>query len=232
MGTFGSSTSPSWAGWDWPGSEYEFASKWTSPSFDVLATHISAYFSTINGNQAHGWLVAWNNAGTPIISVEFSGFIANGTQKAGGQFWYTMPIGGNGIVIPANSPTWIGGYSTQGTLFSTYDTSPGSYVKATSGVIGDFTSPSSTGQGPSGGYITYSPLNYGASTSGNNGGGLVCSASVDVSSSSGDTGNNGGGLSIPNTFVLGNVTTLFGDNGTGLNVTATVIVAQIKIWRL
>lgn len=231
MATFGSSTAPSFAGWDWPGSGYAFASEWTSPSEEILATEISAYFDTVNGNQAHGWCCIWDSSGPIIVAVEISGFIPNGSQSAGGQAWHTVTIPNGGLAIAASQVLWIGGYCTQGTLFSTYDTTPQAHIKSMGGTVGSFSSPTNTGQGTSGGYVTYSILKNGAANVGNDGGGLTSTANIITPTGSNHVGSNGGGLKVPNTFVLANVTTFVGGSG-GLVPTASIIVSQIKIWRV
>lgn len=236
MPTFGSSTNPSWAGWYWPGSGYGFASKWTSPSFDIMVKDVAAYFNTHNGNGANGWLCIWNGNTGAIIWSGGKGIINNSSLAAGTQQWWTWsPNGAPNVIIPASTPVWIGGYCDQGTLFSTYDTSPAAYFKSmgTSGP-GAFTSPTNTNQGPSGGYITYSQIiKSGTAFLANVDGGLKPVLDVvAVSSATAILGAGPDGIAPVNAQLVLNSTVLMGSGPNGIYVPLTNIKAPlIKIWR-
>lgn len=235
MPNLGSSTSPSWAGWDQPGAGYGFSAQYTTPAFDIIVTEIHAYFNTINGNGAVGWLCVWD-APSPhnlLISVR-QGIINNGTQSAGGQQWWSQPVV-PGYVLAANSGIFIGGYCNQNLVFSTYDTNPRSSVRSmgTGGPTGG-TGWNATNQGPVGGYIVYSQLNYGSANMGNVDAGLIGTGAIpDISSGIVHMGmRSTGGLVIPGTTVLHPSSVQLGSAGGGLKPTVRVIVPQIRIWRV
>ena len=241
LGVFGSSQSPSWAGWDWPGAGYGFASKWTSPSFDVKITEVAAYFDTYQGNGALGTVAIWNNDGSVRYSHQF-GIINNGSQSAGGQAWWVVTVVGSDNpphLLPASTTVWIGGYSNQGTLFSTYDTSPHAWIKSmgTGGVAG-FISPSDTGQGPCGAWIQYSPLVYpGGSSFGNPvdvgaaGGGIKQLTTTVIVAAGATLAELQGGIAPVNADVLAAFSARLGAIKGGLTATASVRVPKLRIWR-
>lgn len=230
MPTLGSSTNPSWAGWYERGvAGYEFASNYTTPNYDILITAVSAFFDA-SGTHGHGHVVLWDVNGNVAFEADI-GSMALGSNTPGGQQWYTATAN---LIWPANSSIWIGGWSAVGIVFSTYDTSPTAYVTQGGSSGASKLSPSSIGQGPVGGYVTYSQIIKGAPTLANRGAGLVIQQTRIIFKSGVATLANraGSGLSIPQTKVL-NPTTVFmgGNDYNGLAVTGFTHQPTIYIWR-
>ena len=236
MPNLGSSSNPSWAGWDYPGSGYGFAAGYTTPNFDILVLEIHAYFDTFSGSGAQGKPMVWDghaSLGYPILINPPNQGINNGSQRAGGQQWYGVALA-TPVLVTANSPIQIGAWCNQGMLFSTYDTSPQTYIKSMGNSPTSLAGKSNTGQGPCGGFIIYSQVVYGSQdTEGGGPGGLYNpSGIVGVLGSVDHMGGGPGGLVIPATIVKSvAVTTLGNDNQNGLLASGTVRVPTVKVWR-
>jgi hypothetical protein len=148
----------SWAGWDSPGTGFGFGSQYTMPSPGGLITNLHAFFDTIGGSGAQGWLCIWSDAtGALLVNVGI-GIISNGTAVAGGQQWWTSAVT-PGVFIPGGTSIWIGGYCNQGTVFSS-GVGGSSQIKSmgTSGP-GSFSGHISSGIGTAGAYADYTPGN-------------------------------------------------------------------------
>ena len=174
-----------------------------------------------------------------LVNVNIGVINNSSSESAGAQQWWTGTIPNGGYILKAGTYVWIGGYCNQGTMFSTYDTSPSSWVvnMGTSGPKA-FSGGSNIGQGPVGGYCTYTKLVYGNSDtmgSGSSGSGILSSSNVTVQGSLAELGSGYGGLAQVNAVNLGNLTTVMG-NGmrgpSGLTVVGTkVLVPKVWIWR-
>lgn len=236
-GIIGSATNPSWSGWDFPGTGYGFSFAATSPAFDVMLTNIHAYFDTIFGNGAIGWLCVWDGPSPHnlLISIQ-QGIINNGSEKAGGQQWWTQPISPP-YRLAANSSILIGGYSNQNLLFSTYDTTPQTGVRSmgTGGPTGG-TGWSNTGQGPCGAYLEYSTIIssgqciMGMQPFGAGGLAPVNTASI-ITSSLCDMGGGPGGIHGTGIVRAAGVSIMGNDTPNGMVCSAVVRRPKIFVWR-
>ena len=243
MGQLGSVSSPAFAGWQWVGSSGEaFAGLYTVPAGpDIIISEVHAYFNTYQGNGAVGYLVIWdgNDANANVALYTSPGFIINnGTLNAGGQQWWSKT--GVNLQLAGGSKIWIGGLSSQGIVWSTYDTSPHTYDRAmtlpiTGGTTWFNSGRNDTGQGPPGAYVIYSTvvksgvINTGSSNSPQGGLKPVITKNI-VTVGVDDMGCKGGGLK-PTGQLINIVANNLGNMGTGLVVTPNVNVPQIKIWR-
>jgi hypothetical protein len=240
MPTFGSSTSPSFAGWDWPGAQYAFAALYTSPAQDIYITTLHAYFDTVNGSGAHGYLCIWDGndvVGNPLLAITPNFVVDNGSKSPGGQRWWVHSLS-SPLFVPASSKLWLGAYCDQGLLFSTYGSTPKSFVKPMGTTINPsfFNSPyrSNTGQGPPGVYADYSPVVYGSlATVGNRGGGIQLLGGGSIIQSSATLGNRGGGLfKINSQVILPSSVRMGNGSQSGLLISGTnVTTPKIWIWR-
>lgn len=233
MSTLGSGSSPPFAGWDWPGAGYAFASQYTVP-VDCLVDSVAAYFGCVSGNGGQiGNIVVWDSNTTNVLISSNNFTPANSAKSAGGQQWYSTSMNGVSVAnrtLHRNQVIWIGGYCSQGLVFSTYDTSPQSWVVSMPSGLGAFTPGSNSNQGPCGSYLTYSPITYsGAVNIGNRGGGLT-GRGTSFKLGSVDSLGGSGALTINNPIVLGNLTDTMGGSG-GLQATPAVNVPKIRIWR-
>lgn len=236
-GTVGSSSSPSWAGWDWPGSGYAFHSNYTTPGHDIWVTNLHAYFNTHNGNGAIGWLCVWqsgNDGGALLISIQ-KGIINNSSLGAGTQQWWSAAVNPP-YLISASTSIDIGGYCNQGLLFSTYDTSPTTWVNNMgTGGPGDNVNYTNINQGPCGAYLEYSNAVYGNPTALGTyyGGGILGFRPTMVVQSGVDTlgVRAAGGLYVPTTVVLAVSQTNLGSNGGGIVGSSAVKRPTIYTWR-
>ncbi len=155
MPTLGNSTTPT-AGWDWPGSGYEFASNFTTPAGGgILISTIHAYFATPSGAST-GYVCVWSNGGTLLGSVNI-GALPAGSQSAGGQSWQAGTLGSN-LYVAGNTAIWIGGYGTGNVVFSSGSGGSSNVKSVGSGGPGSFAGSGGSGIGTAGAYVDYVAL--------------------------------------------------------------------------
>lgn len=233
MASFGSSSAPSFAGWIQHSVQgYEFASKYTSPAFDIYITKLHAYMSASVAN-ATGFVCIWDGTSNALLASINIGTMGTGSNSAGGQTWRVGSFSAPGFFLAASTSVWLGGYSEGGIVFSTFDTNPGVWTVNTGHLTGPvaFSGGTFPGQGPCGSYAEYSQINSGLPKAMGGQGLLVVQSSiVRVTTGAIDLGGSGD-LSVPNTNVNNPTTTRMGGSG-GLSIPATnQKVPTIKIWR-
>lgn len=235
MGQLGSPSAPSFAGWiQHSVSGYQFASKYTTPAQDIYIQQVHAYFSA-SVASAVGEVVVWADGGSFPILVHVSiGTMSVGSNSAGGQAWRVANLTPPGILVPASTAIWIGGYSHGGIVFSTFDTNPGAWLgisaNGTSGP-GPFSGMSFSNQGPCGAYVIYSPINSGSPRAMGGQGALVVQSSKVILNTGQDKMGGSGGLLVPNTDVLNPSGFIVGGSGGLAPIDTTVKHPLIKIWR-
>lgn len=232
MGQLGSPSSPSFAGWQQHSVQgYQFASKYTSPAQDVYIQQIHAYFSA-SVASAVGYVVVWNGSTGAIIQAVGIGTMSVGSNSPGGQAWRVANLTPPGVLLPASTPIWIGGYSRGGIVWSTYDTTPNTYQDNTGNTSNPTAfSGSNTSQGPCGAYIIYSPINSGSPRAMGGQGLLLVQSSKVILNTGQDKMGGSGGLLVPNTNVLNPTGFLVGGSGGLAPIDTTVKHPLIKIWR-
>lgn len=230
MGQLGSSSAPSFAGWQQHSvTGYQFASKYTSPAFDVFIQSIHAFFSA-SVSSAVGQVAVWNGSTGALIASVSVGTMSVGGNSAGAQAWRVGNIAAPGTKLPASTPVWIGGHSNGGIVWSTYDTTPNTYQDNTGNTSGPTTFVgSNTAQGPCGAYIIYSPINYGSATMGNADAGLSIQSHTVIVKGSANLGSAGGGLQATGGYAT---QVRLGTNGAGLAPVVTNVKHNlIAVWR-
>lgn len=236
MPDLGSSVNPTWNGWWNPGHGYAFAAPYTSPNVDIAIDSIAAYFETDGtSNGAIGWLCIWAQASpSPVLFSHSVGIINVGRTTYGGQVWQSYINIIPRWLLAANTPIWIGGYSDQGLIFSTYDTSPQTFMVKMGGVgqgPGNLTPGIATGQGPCGGYVGYTTIIKASQFYMGGSGDLSPRVDVIKYGSPGILGSGPDGIKPVNSVILTNLTSRMGGSG-GLDITGEVVNRpKIRIWR-
>lgn len=154
MSTLGDTTTPT-AGWDWPGSGYEFATSYNTPSGGgILITEIHAYFDSPSGAST-GYVCVWDNSGNLLASASV-GALSAGSASAGGQSWHGATLS-TPLYVGPSTTIWIGGYGTGNVVFSSEVGGTSSIKSVGSGGPGSFSGHAGSGIGKAGSYVVYGP---------------------------------------------------------------------------